>query len=539
MQRTVYEPKAVGFLQLKGMERRKRKVRQRSRRLLAGLLIGALTVNGGFFAYAAEEEQKLEDISMEGLSEVTPEETGQVPTETIPEVPPDGAMQAPSQTSSEVSSETPVQAPTETPSEVPIEKPIQVPTETAPETSSEGTEQVPTETPSEVPAEDSQNIAEENKHVEDESELELTEKEMVVSLSAISDLGENQLRIAEGQEEFAKSLFSEEEIRKAGRGEVIIYADPVETFLNEDIDKGEAWNITEEEKSMIEQEQAAIMKWAENNGYTGVQYFVLRLKKTIEGEQAAEICKSREGLRMILELSNWLYGEREEPVLVYAGDGEPVICDDLDNTGMTITFDSSTFGTYALAYWSEEETEATPETEGDVPQAEEAPETEGDVPQTGKVPETEVVPETDGEQASAEEFMDGAQAEVQSKAEVEVKIPDENVTYQPGSRGIWNPATHTYENSAFGKWNCADNGQEVMLMNKGAADAALILLYLPASGFEQITGYFTDAGGNIIEELSLSAGSSVTVYLHLQGEPAGKMTDTTIGSVTYTLAEEV
>ena len=454
-------------------------MKRRCRRFLAVLLPGILAINMVSSAFASEDEAK----------GVPPAEA---PVQAQTEAPAEAQTEAPTEAPEEV----PTEAPTETPEEVPTEAPTEPPAEPPTEAQTEAPTEIQTETSAESPAETSTetftDAAEENTEGGGEDAAKTDEKtELSVAFSVKSNLGENCLKAEENN--FAETLYTDEDAARGGQGTVTLYADFAKTLLEEEGQKGEAHKLTGEERTAIEQEQAVLAAWLEENGYAKAQYFVLRLKKALEGEEPERIHESRESLRMILEMAGQP-SDAAEAVLIYVKNGQAEVCSDLDQSSGTITFESGTFGTYALAYRFGEQT------------AEE---------------ENRLQPETG-----------------QETADIEIETAEENAVYRKGSKGTWNPATHRYENRTAGEWVYENGGNAVVLKNNGTQDVSLILLYRPSGSHSEIKGSFTDAEGRAVRKIKISAGTSVTVYLKLSGEPAAGMQGETIGTVTYQLAKE-
>lgn len=328
-------------------------------------------------------------------------------------------------------------------------------------------------------------------HEEETSTTEMPAplQEMNICLSVNSSLGENELKLGDGQEAFAKSLFSQEEISQGGQGNVLVYADPAENLLKPEEQKGETQKLTAGERSTLEAEKETLSQWAVQNGYEVQQCFALCLKKYRDGETAVEITESTEKLRMTLKISGLPEGA-QSAALVCVRNGQAVICEDLDPALEIITFDSSTFGTYALVLpaASEEEPEKLPE---------EAAEQET------------IVMEVDGE----------------------------NAVYQPGEKGRWDPETHSYVGGTSGHWIYEDGEGKIILKNTGSEDLTVVLSYQPSESHQNITGSFTDQEGKPVQELSVAAGGIAQAYLTLAGEPEPGTSCEVIGNVNWKLAE--
>ena len=245
----------------------------------------------------------------------------------------------PFQSSTELPVEEETEAPVEVPTEAITEAPVEAPTEAITEASVETPTEVITEDFVAVPNENETEMKEPNGDENETSTEPVTEDstqtpaEMTFDLATRVSLGVNQLKLKDGQQSFARSLFSEDEIRQGGHGNVLIYADLLDDLLKDEQEKAE--------KAILEQ-------WAESNGYTVEQYFSLRLFRQRNDEEPLEIAESKETLSMIMETT----GEQtqtEDRMLVYIKDGQAVICGDADSRENIIAFDTGTFGTYALA----------------------------------------------------------------------------------------------------------------------------------------------------------------------------------------------
>ena len=393
----------------------------------------------------------------------------------------------------EKETEAPVETPTEAITEVPVETPTEVITEDPVETPTEAITEAPVETPTEVITEDFVAVPNENETEmkepngdENETSTEpVTEDstqppaEMTFDLATRVSLGVNQLKLKDGQQPFVRSLFSEDEIRQGGHGNVLIYADLLDDLLKDEQEKAEEQKLSEEERNSLKAEKIILERWAESNGYTVEQYFSLRLFRQKNDEEPLRIAESQEMLSMIMETT----GEQtqtEDRVLVCVRDGQAVICGDADSRENIIAFDTGTFGTYALASRSP-------------------------------------IPEPDTE----------------SEDSIVMELSGLNAVYHPGSRGQWNPDTHCYENATSGQWTYEEGEGKVSFTNKGNEDVTLILSYKPSESHKEITGVFKDQKGETVQKLSISAGNTATVYLNLYGEPDPGINGEVIGTISY------
>lgn len=393
----------------------------------------------------------------------------------------------------EKETEAPVETPTEAITEVPVETPTEVITEAPVETPTEAITEAPVETPTEVITEDFVAVPNENETEmkepngdENETSTEpVTEDstqppaEMTFDLATRVSLGVNQLKLKDGQQPFVRSLFSEDEIRQGGHGNVLIYADLLDDLLKDEQEKAEEQKLSEEERNSLKAEKTILERWAESNGYTVEQYFSLRLFRQKNDEEPLRIAESQEMLSMIMETT----GEQtqtEDRVLVCVRDGQAVICGDADSRENIIAFDTGTFGTYALASRSP-------------------------------------IPEPDTE----------------SEDSIVMELSGLNAVYHPGSRGQWNPDTHCYENATSGQWTYEEGEGKVSFTNKGNEDVTLILSYKPSESHKEITGVFKDQKGETVQKLSISAENTATVYLNLYGEPDPGINGEVIGTISY------
>lgn len=367
----------------------------------------------------------------------------------------------------------PFQSSTELPVEEETEAPVETPTE------------VITEDFVAVPNENETEMKESNGDENETSTEPVTEDptqtlaEMTFDLATRVSLGVNQLKLKDGQQPFVRSLFSEDEIRQGGHGNVLIYADLLDDLLKDEQEKAEEQKLSGEERNSLKEEKAILEQWAENNGYTVEQYFSLRLFRQKNDEEPLRIAESQEMLSMIMETTD-VQAQTEDRVLVCVRDGQAVICGDADSRENIIAFDTGTFGTYALASRSP-------------------------------------IPEPDTE----------------SEDSIVMELPGINAVYHPGSRGQWNPDTHCYENATSGQWDYEEGEGKVSFTNTGNEDVTLTLSYKPSESHKEITGVFKDQKGESVQKLSISAGNTATVYLTLYGEPDPGINGEVIGTVSY------
>ena len=379
----------------------------------------------------------------------------------------------------------PFQSSTELPVEEETEAPVETPTEAITEATVETSTEVITEDFVAVPNENETEMKEPNGDENETSTEPVTKDstqtpaEMTFDLATRVSLRMNQLKLKDGQQPFARSLFSEDEIRQGGHGNVLIYADLLDDLLKGGQEKAEEQKLSEEERNSLKAEKTILERWAESNGYTVEQYFSLRLFRQKNDEEPLRIAESQEMLSMIMETTD-VQAQTEDRVLVCVRDGQAVICGDADSRENIIAFDTGTFGTYALASRSP-------------------------------------IPEPDTE----------------SEDSIVMELSGLNAVYHPGSRGQWNSDTHCYENAMSGQWTYEEGEGKVSFTNKGNEDVTLILSYKPSESHKEITGVFKDQKGESVQKLSISAGNTATVYLTLYGEPDPGINGEVIGTVSY------
>ena len=379
----------------------------------------------------------------------------------------------------------PFQSSTELPVEEETEAPVETPTEAITEAPVETSTEVITEDFVAVPNENETEMKEPNGDENETSTEPVTEDstqtpaEMTFDLATRVSLGMNQLKLKDGQQPFARSLFSEDEIRQGGHGNVLIYADLLDDLLKGGQEKAEEQKLSEEERNSLKAEKTILERWAESNGYTVEQYFSLRLFRQKNDEEPLRIAESQEMLSMIMETTD-VQAQTEDRVLVCVRDGQAVICGDADSRENIIAFDTGTFGTYALASRSP-------------------------------------IPEPDTE----------------SEDSIVMELSGLNAVYHPGSRGQWNSDTHCYENAMSGQWTYEEGEGKVSFTNTGNEDVTLTLSYKPSESHKEITGGFKDQKGESVQKLSISAGNTATVYLTLYGEPDPGINGEVIGTVSY------
>ena len=461
---------------------KKKNLPGKGQKRFTAILVSAMIFSLISGTVSAAETERME-TSTESEQQTSEAEPFQSPTE----MPVEEETEDPAETPTEVITENPTETPTEAITENPTETPTEAITENPTETPTEAITENPTETPTEVitgdpavvPNENETEMKEPNGDENETSKEPVIEDptptpaEMTFDLSARVSLGGNQLKLKDGQQLFARSLFSEDEIRQGGQGNVLIYADLLDDLLKD------------------EQEKAILEQWAESNGYTVEQYFSLRLFRQRNDEEPLEITESKETLSMIMETTG-VQAQTEDRVLVCVRDGQAVICGDADSSENIIAFDTGTFGTYALVSRSQI---LEPDTESEDP----------------------IVTESDTE----------------SEDPIVMEPSGINAVYHLDSGDQWNPDTHCYENVTSGQWDYGEGEGKMSLTNTGNEDVTLILSYKPSESHKEITGGFKDQEGEPVQELSIPAGNTATVYFNLYGEPDLEINGEMIGTISY------
>ena len=117
-------------------------------------------------------------------------------------------------------------------------------------------------------------------------------------------------------------------------------------------------------------------------------------------------------------------------------------------------------------------------------------------------------------------------------------------TYTDASTGTWNPATHKYDNISAAKWSCSEGADKISVTNHSNADVTIQLGYEPGTGYNGISGSFSDNKGTAITKLTLESAvgtapesaPSASAVLGLNGGLSyDNTTSTAIGKVTVTL----
>ena len=141
--------------------------------------------------------------------------------------------------------------------------------------------------------------------------------------------------------------------------------------------------------------------------------------------------------------------------------------------------------------------------------------------------------ETEMKESNGDENETSTEPDTESEDSIVMELSGINAVYHPGSRGQWNPDTHCYENATSGQWDYEEGEGKVSFTNTGNEDVTLILSYKPSESHKEITGVFKDQKGESVQELSISAGNTATVYLNLYGEPDPGINGEVIGTVSY------
>lgn len=108
--------------------------------------------------------------------------------------------------------------------------------------------------------------------------------------------------------------------------------------------------------------------------------------------------------------------------------------------------------------------------------------------------------------------------------------------YSDGSKGTWDPDTHTYDGVATGgRWSCAEGADEIEVMNHSNAPVRVTLTFDSAKsgikfGFGEPMFTLESAEGTVV-----SAAPSKTTHVGPMDDCAGLFTgdtDVTLGTVT-------
>ena len=115
-------------------------------------------------------------------------------------------------------------------------------------------------------------------------------------------------------------------------------------------------------------------------------------------------------------------------------------------------------------------------------------------------------------------------------------------TYTDASKGTWNPDTHGYDGAKAATWSCATDANKIEVTNHSNANVTAQLSYAPESGYNGISGSFSDGGTlnlNSAVDTRYSAAPSGSATLSLTGDLASDTSaKTKIGVVTVTLVNE-
>ena len=111
-------------------------------------------------------------------------------------------------------------------------------------------------------------------------------------------------------------------------------------------------------------------------------------------------------------------------------------------------------------------------------------------------------------------------------------------TYTESGTKTWNPATHTYDVSTSTEW--AASGNTISLTNHSNAAVTASFAYAKATGFDAVTGAFSNASVNLPSAEGKAVDASdlkSTVTFNLAGTLDSSATDfTQVGTITVTLA---
>ena len=120
-------------------------------------------------------------------------------------------------------------------------------------------------------------------------------------------------------------------------------------------------------------------------------------------------------------------------------------------------------------------------------------------------------------------------------------------TYTDASTGTRDPATHQYDNISAAKWSCSEGADKISVTNHSNAGITVKLGYEQGTGYNGISGSFSDNKGIAITKLTLGSAvgtkpesaPSASAVLGLNGElSSDNTTATAIGKVTVTLVND-
>lgn len=146
--------------------------------------------------------------------------------------------------------------------------------------------------------------------------------------------------------------------------------------------------------------------------------------------------------------------------------------------------------------------------------------------------------ESDSAEVKGTYVAGGSAATVYS---VDIAWGNMEFTYTDASEGTWNPETHQYDNVVDAKWSCGADANKISVTNHSNSDVTVKFTYDSESGFDGISGTFSDAELTLpsavnTERDNAPAGST---NLSLDGAlSSGASEKTKIGTVTVTLANE-
>ena len=120
---------------------------------------------------------------------------------------------------------------------------------------------------------------------------------------------------------------------------------------------------------------------------------------------------------------------------------------------------------------------------------------------------------------------------------VDVTFGDMNFTYTDKSTGTWDPATHSYPDTVAAKWD--KTTAEITVKNHSNAAVAVTVSYAKDAGYTgEVTGNITNGSFDLATAVNTAVENapSATATLTISGTPVDGVDNTTIGTVTVSIA---
>ena len=120
---------------------------------------------------------------------------------------------------------------------------------------------------------------------------------------------------------------------------------------------------------------------------------------------------------------------------------------------------------------------------------------------------------------------------------VDVTFGDMNFTYTDTATGAWDPATHTYPDTTPAAWD--KTTAEITVKNHSNAAVAVTVSYAKDAGYTgAVTGNITNGSFDLATAVGTAVENapSATATLTISGAPVDGVDNTTIGTVTVSIA---